>query len=319
MNGHWLSSDAVAQVELSFAEYREIVLDTWREYAMQGSAYSPPKVGLRDRLGQVFFAMPGKGPSSGAVGLKWIGTRDSKRVGTAKSADGLVVLSYFDKPGVVWVIAADHLTQLRTGAMACCALSLVGRTPLGELLVIGTGGVARAVVDCVVATMADVEKIWVCGRTEVGAREFCEAHFPNVARVGPISGFSVLERGVGGVVTATSSEVSVIRTPWVHPGCTVVVLDGPGKEMGVLSRCDRILVDDAALLDTPEGCRRFGGPVPEVAGSLGAVVTGSIVGRRHDTETVGVVAFGMGASDVAVAERLVARASARGLGGNFRL
>jgi alanine dehydrogenase len=236
---------------------------------------------------------------------------------TPNGATFVVCLFDSETSGLVAVIEADRLGQLRTGAASGVAARHLARGGARTLGVIGCGHQAETQVACVRAALPSIERVVAFCRTPDKLAAFCQ-------RTGAEPGESHRDAASNDVVvTITSSRDPVVRGEWLAPG-TLVVAAGAN----VVSRreLDNAVLERASFVccDWREQARLESGDLvePVQAGvldwlevhELHEVVAGELAGRQSDDDIVVFKSNGLAAWDVALGAEAVRLARGRGVG-----
>jgi alanine dehydrogenase len=230
--------------------------------------------------------------------------------GSKTYAAGAFVVSVFDEDGLVAVIEADKLGQLRTGAASAVAAKHLARSGARTLGLIGCGWQAEGHVAAMRAALPQLERVVAYCRSEERLEQFCE-------RVGAEAGEShrdPAEQDV--VVTATTSPDPVLRGEWLRPGalvCAIGANDGSSREL------DNAVLERAAFVccDSLAQARRESADLIEPVDQgvldwlevheLHEVAGGGLQGRGSDEDVILFKSNGIAAWDVAGAAAVLAR------------
>jgi ornithine cyclodeaminase/alanine dehydrogenase-like protein (mu-crystallin family) len=229
------------------------------------------------------------------------------------------VVCLFDatKPGLVAVIEADRLGQLRTGAASGVAARHLAKSGARTLGVIGCGHQAETQVACIRSALPSLERVVAYCRTAERLAEFC-------SRVGAEPGESHRDAATQDVVvTITTSRDPVLRGEWLQPGALVCAA---GANHPSRRELDNVVLERAAFVccDLLEQARIESGDLmePVAAGvldwlevhELHEVVSGEVQGRQSDTDVVVFKSNGLAAWDVALGGEVWRRAREQGVG-----
>jgi alanine dehydrogenase len=230
--------------------------------------------------------------------------------GSKSYAAGAFVVSIFDEEGLVAVIEADKLGQLRTGAASAVAAKHLARADARTLGLIGCGWQAEGHVAAMRAALPRLERVVAYCRSEERLEQFCE-------QVGAEAGEShrdAAEQEI--VVTATTSSDPVLRGEWLQPGalvCAIGANDGSSRELdnAVLERaafvcCDSLAQARRESADLIEPVEQGVLDWLEVH-ELHEVAGGGLQGRSSDDDVVLFKSNGIAAWDVAAAAAVLAK------------
>ncbi len=220
------------------------------------------------------------------------------------------------------IMSGWPLTKLRTGAAAAIGVKYLARPEASRLGLVGCGDIARSAARAIshvrpvkhISLWSPVaEECVACARElkkELGVETTIAADPGAVAADADM------------IVTATPSREPLLAKDAVRPGTHISAMgsDGPGKQ-----ELDAYLLADALLfVDSVEQCRCAGElqhalsegllSVDDIAGTIGGLISGSLVGRTTDSEISIFDSTGTAAQDVGIAGLVYERARQRSLG-----
>jgi ornithine cyclodeaminase/alanine dehydrogenase-like protein (mu-crystallin family) len=148
------------------------------------------------------------------------GERSSKRFALKSygGGAGFHVLFYEEGRGLLAIIEANTLGQIRTGAASGIATEKMARPGAGKVALIGTGRQARTQVLALNA-IGMLDTLSVAARDRARLDAFCSKLAGEVGK--PVRAAASAEEAVRGaeiVVTATNSAEPVLRHAWLAPG-----------------------------------------------------------------------------------------------------
>ena len=206
-----------------------------------GRVIQPPAVELR---------MPERGElhvKGGHIhGSNWIVIKVATGGFPDGAPTGCLLLLDFASGEPRWLLDdRGWLTQQRTAAAGALATLTFGRPDAQSLLVLGSGGLAHALVEAH-AQLAPHMRMTLWGRGADRSRALADelGITATTDLQGAVSGADV-------VITATSSRTPLFEVDWIRPGTHVTALgaDTVGKRelpLGLLDRADLIVCDDVA-------------------------------------------------------------------------
>jgi alanine dehydrogenase len=226
------------------------------------------------------------------------------------------------------IVDATEITERRTGALTALGARLLARPDSKVLGHLGARGTAFSNV-VMLDRLFDFDEIRVTSKRAESREAFGRRLEEQLGK--PIRVVATIEEAVSDadiVVEATrlGQPEPLLRTAWLDR-CTFFVPYGTKSilELDVLERMDKVVVDDW------EQCKRddpFGALRPHVRaglltdatlyGELAEVLVGKKPGRERDDERILFWHRGLATTDVAVAELMVRRARAAGLGTTLR-
>lgn len=218
------------------------------------------------------------------------------------------------------MIAANHLTALRTGACGGLAADLLAAPEAEVLAVIGSGAEARSQIAAVRA-VRPIRRIQVFSRTAERRERLC-GELEDVEA----EAFDSPEEAVSGaqiVVVATHSTGGLafagewLREPGVHVNSIGSTLPAQREiDPEVFRRCDRIVFDaEIALGESGDAIAASaeGALQPQDVVLLGDVVAGKAIGRERPDQCTLYKSVGSGIQDIALALAVCELAAAEGI------
>ena len=283
---------------------------------------------LRRDPEHVILTMPGL--IEGRVfGAKLVASRASPDPGAGPRITAFVLLFDVGANAPLGLVAAAHLTDLRTAAGLAVATKALAREDCRTLAVFGAGRLALPAVE-LVCHVRPIDRLFIVGRSrariELLARKVAAALGSRlrvmVADAVPVAAAAAADV----IVTVTSSAVPVFDGRAVRPGTHL--------NLGGAFRPDTREVDNAVasratfFVDGLESCLTRAGdlvlPMREgvlarsaIRGEIGAVLGGHIAGRQRPDEITVFKSLGSAVQDLVLGARLLARAEQRGLGLRF--
>lgn len=184
------------------------------------------------------------------------------------------------------------ITEMRTAAVSAVATAHLSRPDARVLAVLGAGVQARAHLAALALVRTfDTARIW--SRT-----------YERAAALGPaVRTAEEAVRGADVVCTVTASAEPVLRGEWLKPGAHV---NAVGACRPTHRELDEAAVRRARLfVDSREAARVEAGDIllnrGEIAGEIGEVVGGAVVGRQSDAQITVFKSLGLAIEDVAAA------------------
>ena len=315
----FLSEIEVAKL-LSMRQAIPLIEDAFEMFARKRIAVVPRlALNLGGEAG-AFRAMMASVPDLGFFGLKTLtgipGKRDPKNTYFA--------LLLFDSTSgaLAAIIAAGHLTVVRTGAAGGVAVKHLARSNSDSLGVLGTGIQARSQV-AAVRTVLPIRRIKICSRRRDEAQNLANEY----VREGLDATFSedlkevVTKSDV--IVCATTAVEAVIHGDWIQDGTHVNAIgaNSPGKrELDASAFAGGKVVVDLA----EQVCLEAGDVIDALATGplsrshfqveLGDVLIGSKQGRTSASDITIFKSVGPAFLDIAVGAWIYKEARAQGLG-----
>jgi alanine dehydrogenase len=291
-----------------------------------GSAEVPLRahIATPERAATSFF-MPARiaGPEP-ALGLKVVSVFPQNQARGEPSIYALVTLLDPETGRPLAVLDGTYLTALRTGAASGVATRHMARPDARVLALCGAGGQAlqQALAVCAVRP---IERVWLVNRTPERAALLAERLREQGLRqeilvaAGPAE--ALAEADV--ICAATSASTPVFEVGWLRPGAHINGVGSFKPSMAELPAATvaraRVVVDQrrAAWAEAGDLVQaRDAGLISEehVAGEIGEVAAGRVVGRASPEELTLFKSVGNAVQDLAVGALALARAAEQGMG-----
>lgn len=270
------------------------------------------------------FAMPGLLRNAGVAGVKWTNFYPEQPQGLPPCWGHLLVLSHLDDGQPFAILDATTITAQRTaGGHTVVAARYLANPGARTLGVLGCGVQGQAAIQAFDRQFA-LERILVHTRTASRFAAFrAQVQDSLRARLQYAPNPKVLAEQSEILVTASTSHTPVIRAEWVPQGAFVGgVFSFYDLDSSLAAQADKWVLghrisDRDEILENPD----FAGQLdPErVYGTLGEIVCGRLPGRENPRERIVFTHMGMGALDIAIGNRVVEKARARGIGRTLQL
>lgn len=269
------------------------------------------------------FAMAGCLYDLGVAGVKWTNFYPQNPKGYPPCWAHVLVLSHVEDGRPYAILDATSITNYRTaGGHAVAAAKYLANPHPRTLGVMGCGAQGMAAVRSF-SQQFDLEQIRVYSspRSAERARPVLERECPV-----PVYWAGTPEEMAEGcdiIVTATTSEHPLLMADMVPPGCLVAAMYSFHDVDPALSRlADKWVLghraSDLGEIRQEKELREQLDPAAVYA-ALGEVVCGQKPGREHREERIVYSHMGMATLDIAVADALVEKARAQGVGRMLRL
>lgn len=275
-----------------------------------GRAVNHPRQRIR-REGQILHWMGATVPEWELTGFK---------VYTARS---VFFFLYGQDGGLLAVMEAAKLGQIRTGAATGVATKFLARADARFVGIIGTGFQAETQLEAL-CQVRPIGGILAYSRTPKKREDFAQRMTEKLGvPVHPVSSPEEAVQGVDIVVTVTTSKEPVLSGKWLRPGMHI---NAVGSNMLVrreldteaVRRCDRIIVDDRQQARMECGDLLMLAEQGDLAWDrlveLGEVVAGKFSGREREEEITLFESQGIALWDLAVGKVVYEGAQAKGIG-----
>jgi len=249
------------------------------------------------------------------------GERSSKHFAVKSYGGGAFhVLFYEEGAGLLAIIEANTLGQIRTGAASGIATEKMARPGSGKVALIGTGRQARTQALALKA-VGMLDELSVAARDRARLEAFCTRLAGELGT--PVRAAASAEEAASGadiVVTATNSAEPVLRHAWLAPGAHVNAIGANAANRREVD-ADCVLKASLVVTDHIEQAKIEAGEFIDLAKAgrfdwnrvkpLKDIVAGPPVRRDPGAHTL-FKSLGVGLEDVAVAAVIYERAMASG-------
>jgi alanine dehydrogenase len=222
------------------------------------------------------------------------------------------------------ILDATAITEMRTGAVTAIGARHLARRDATTLGHIGARGTAYWNVRLTARVLPALETIRVHSRRPDSREAFAARLRSDLGRpIEVTADWESCVRGADVVVEASrlTEPAPLLRTEWIEPGALVVPYGTVSAvELELTDVMDKIVVDDWGQAGAgPLGALRAhvdSGRLnrDNLHAELGQIVSGARPGRETDDETILFWHRGLSITDVALAEAMLDKARARGLG-----
>ncbi len=235
----------------------------------------------------------------------------------------LVPLYRIDTGRLLALVAANHLSAVRTGAASGVATKYMARAGARTVGIIGTGVQARTQLEALCAVRPIARARAFSRSPERRAQFAAEMQTRLGLAVEPAASAEAAVRDAEIVVTATTSSRPVVRGRWLAPGAHV---NAVGANFPVKRELDSEAVRRAAVIaaDSVRQSREEAGDLIQGFGrnkrawtrvrELADIVAGKKPGRKTEREVTLFKSNGIAIEDVATATRVYELALQRGRG-----
>jgi alanine dehydrogenase len=224
------------------------------------------------------------------------------------------------------LIDAEHLTAMRTGAASGVATHYLARPDAAVVTLFGAGAQAGPQLEAVCA-VRPIRQAYVVTRSGVKDANFCarmEAKLGiPVTAVKGVDATRTAVKQASIICTATNATRAVFDGRWVQPGTHTNAVGSYTAKMRELDshliRRSRVFVDHHPAAQTEAGDLLI--PIANgeltydhVAGALGELLNGQVVGRRRPDEITLFKSVGLAMQDAVTVAKVYARAVEQGVG-----
>jgi alanine dehydrogenase len=165
---------------------------------------------------------------------------------------GLVILFATGDGQPLAIINDGHLQHMRVGAAAGVGARLLSRSDSRCVGLIGSGGMARTVLEALVA-VRPIDEVRVFSRNFVNREAFAAEMTERLGvRIEAVASARDAGRGADILATATDSMLPVVEADWLEPGMHVVAIGPLDLSPDCESRVDVVVRQGSEAFDMPE-------------------------------------------------------------------
>ncbi len=165
---------------------------------------------------------------------------------------GLVLLFSTANGEPLAILNDGHLQHMRVGAAAGVGAKLLARADAHRVGMIGSGGMARTVLEAL-AAVRPIDEVRVYSRTpEHAARYAAEMSAQLGIAVTPVGTARDAVRGADILATTTDSMAPVVQADWLEPGMHVVAIGPLDLAPDCETRIDIVVRQGQEAFDMPE-------------------------------------------------------------------
>jgi ornithine cyclodeaminase/alanine dehydrogenase-like protein (mu-crystallin family) len=270
------------------------------------------------------------------VGTKIINSNPGNPARGLARASGLTLLFDPVTGQVRTIMAAAHLSGLRTACVTALSALALGGPSQQCLALIGAGALARFHLDVLPLHLRGLRRVALfdidLARAGRLAGEWRQAGAELGIAISVTRSAEAAVRSADLVVPVTTTTEPYLRLDWLRPGALLVNVSLDDASAEVLLRADRLVVDDWDLVKADKHrllgrlyrAGHIGDPLPAgaaragsrpVDAELGQILAGDRPGRSRPDEIIVVNPFGLAIEDIALAAEVdrVARGAGRGV------
>ena len=308
MTGFHFVSEAVAREVVSMAEAINAVAGAFQALHHGRASLFPVVMAHGCQEGTRFGVKSGLIQDGRVVGLKvgsyWPGNRARKL-----PAHGSTTLLLDDETGYPRaVVAATHLTAVRTAAIDGVATRALARSNASRVALVGAGHQAWYEL-LALREVLPITKVSVWNRGPESARGLARRAREELSLETEVTSLEAAIRQADIVVTATAASGPLFPADWVRPGTHISAMgaDARGKQEldpHLVARSIKVADDVAQSLTIGEfEAAHLAGLIgANDIETLGAVLDGGGRGRQHDDDITIFDSSGTALQDLAIAE-----------------
>ena len=285
---------------------------------------------LPDKISQIFDpkiqnrinCLPATLVSDNLCGMKWVSVFPENPRHGIRNLTGLVILSELQHGLTLSVMDGTYLTGIRTAAVGAVAAKHLARADAATIGFIGAGREARMHLDMLRLVRPSLKKCYVSSRSTETVLSFIEegsAKHPDMEFINCADHYRAAAKPADIIVTATSSQLQLLKAEYVQEGAFYVHVGGLEDEYEVPKKAQKIVCDEWESVkhrsQTISLMYKAGTLSDEdIYSDLGEIVTGAKPGRENDTEFIYFCSVGLSFIDVTFARYIYEEAKRLGLG-----
>ena len=288
-----------------------------------GEAVQPDRTSFRLPVAEnVCWLMPAYVGSPASLGVKVL-TAFPGNAGTAHETHQGAVLLFGAHGELLALIDATSITAIRTAAVSAVATDALARADAQRLAILGSGAQAMSHLEAM-RCVRRISSVRVWSRSAVHAGRFAtaaRARLDTAVDVSETVADAVADADI--ICTTTAAHTPILEAALVRPGTHINAVGSGSAEHRELST--EVLASARVYVDRMASALREAGDIllaiadggmtaSQVAGELGAVLTGRIRGRQSDSEITIFKSVGLGIEDVAAAGLIYQECVRLGLG-----
>jgi ornithine cyclodeaminase/alanine dehydrogenase-like protein (mu-crystallin family) len=278
---------------------------------------------MDDKRLNIFVSEPAYLKSLGIAGLKWANLYFNRQGYDIPASWGILTILNKPETGLPYVIMdGTAITRMRTGGgHAVVAAKYLAKKNSKTLGIVGCGVESRTgfrgILDnfpIETVKIYDIKSEAMAALQEEMNQEFSVKIVPTGSPKEAVEGTDIVL-----MTTSHRAKEPVVFEPWIGPGCFVDGIVGFMDLDSTLSKkADKWVLghresDNFLIVEAKTG---YGAKlsIDDVYADMGEIVTGKKPGRENDNERIVYTHMGMGAHDVAVAQKVYEKAVAKGIG-----
>ena len=287
---------------------RDVLIALDRGEALQPLRSSVDLPGDRGKC----WLMPAYAGAPASLGVKVL-TAFPGNAGTPHATHQGAVLLFGEHGELLALIDATSITAIRTAAVSAVATDVLARPDAARLAILGSGAQAASHL-VAMSCVRKLSRVTLWSRNADNAERFVrfardELHV-DVYQCDTVAD-AVLDADI--ICTTTAADTPILEAELVRPGAHINAVgsgSATARELsGSLVKNASVYVDrmESALSEAGEIVLAIADGVittEDVAGEVGAVLTGRLPGRRATTEITLFKSVGLGAEDVASARAI---------------
>ncbi|MBI4257855.1 MAG: ornithine cyclodeaminase family protein [Thaumarchaeota archaeon] len=312
----WLSSKDIEAL-LTYEAVNQRTEETLHAHGLDLTIL-PEESRLKWEEDAYIIAKPGAVKPINGLGIKWLSNfRRNSSIGLPPNF-ALIILNDPKTGAPLAIMDGDVISKMRTASVSAVAAKYLAKKKPTSMGIIGTGIQGQSHL-WAVTSLLEVSMVKAYDTDEPKLRSFsadAKRRLPEVStNITKDPGQAAKDVDI--LIVASTSNVPVIYDSMVDKGCLVVGLTGfRDLDSKMKNTASKYVVDDRrnapALIRTLMG--RVEVAPEEIYGEIGEIIAGKLSGREDDSERILFTPTGLGTVDVAVAQLVYEKASAKGAG-----
>ena len=317
---HYFSEKEVIETGITLQETVDLCTQSLSQHARK-QIENPPKPGIHPLPDAFIHAMPAWLKESNTCGIKWVAGFPSNVPKKLPTIAGLIVLNDTVTGFPLAIMDGTYITGLRTAAVSGVSAKHLAKKDSEVLAVVGLGVQGKYNTLVLKHVLPSLKKVQVYDKWQPSLDHYVEdmkAFYGDKLEIVVKSNVEEAFTGADVIVTATGKLLETMYfEKWIKPGALVLPIHTGGFEKEIISKMDKVFVDDWPQFQS------FAGPLYTQPASpdaeLGEVVIGAKPGRDNDQQRIINFNVGLAIHDIIVARAVFEKALAKGLGTKLEL
>ena len=311
----YLSEQDVVATELTLSQTVELCTESLAQHGRK-QVENPPKPGIHPQPDAFIHAMPSWLKESNVCGIKWVSGFPSNVPKRLPTVAGLIVLNDTTTGFPLAVMDGTYITGLRTAAVSGISAKYLARKDSEVLAIVGTGLQGKYNTLVLTHILPSIKRIQIFDAWQPSLDGYVKQMsdvYGDKVKIEVKSSFQEALTGADVIVAATGKLLeTAYYADWIKPGALVLPIHTGGFEKEIISKMDKVIVDDWPQFAS---FAKSDYTLPEKPDAeLGEIVIGTKPGRANDQERIINFNVGLAIHDMIVGSKVLEIAKQKGLG-----